>query len=69
LVAVVGQEFFLFSWRLLLCDLVMAAYVLAVTFFLLLVRSATLSNKSAAARLGSHKQQACLALVVFTRDM
>jgi hypothetical protein len=34
----VGQEFFLFSWRLLLCDLVMAAYVLAVTFFLLLVR-------------------------------
>ena len=40
----VGQEFFLFSWRLLLCDFLLAAYVLAITFFLLLARQARLGT-------------------------
>lgn len=36
--AVVGQDFFLFSWRLVVCDVLLALYVAALTFFLLLVR-------------------------------
>jgi hypothetical protein len=35
--AVVGQEFILWSWTLVVCDLFIALYVLSVSFYVLLL--------------------------------
>jgi hypothetical protein len=41
---VAGQEYFLFSWRLVACDLVLALYLLAVSFFVVLLGADITTN-------------------------
>jgi hypothetical protein len=41
---VVGQEFLLFSWKLVLCDAFIAIYVLSVSLFVLLLSADITSN-------------------------
>jgi hypothetical protein len=41
---VVGQEFLLFSWKLVLCDVIIAIYVLSVSLFVLLLSADINSN-------------------------
>jgi hypothetical protein len=42
--AVAGQEFILFSWRLVLCDAFIMLYILIITFYLLLLGSNLTTN-------------------------
>jgi hypothetical protein len=42
--AEVGQEFILFSWRLVLCDAFIMLYILIITFYLLLLGSNLTTN-------------------------
>jgi hypothetical protein len=41
---VVGQEFMLFSWRLVLCDAFIMFYILVITAYLLLLGSNLTTN-------------------------
>jgi hypothetical protein len=41
---VAGQEFILFSWRLVLCDAFIMLYILIITFYLLLLGSNLTTN-------------------------
>ena len=40
----VGQEFLLFSWKLVLCDLALAFYLLFISFFILLLGQDVTTN-------------------------
>ena len=40
----VGQEFFLFSWRLVACDLLLALYLLFISFFTILLGANVTTN-------------------------
>jgi hypothetical protein len=42
--AVAGQEFILFSWRLVMCDAFIMLYILIITFYLLLLGSNLTTN-------------------------